>query len=88
MNNNDFSKNLNQNILSQQYQTSEEIQNDNLIQLSNNNEPPESESNFSPLEVSLPPAALPNVYSKEVQITLENKKNIKVPNLIFLSKKF
>ena len=64
-NNNNFSNNLNQNLISEQnqYQSPEEIENDNLIQLSDDNEPPPP--NFIPLEVSLPPAAPPNVHSKE-----------------------
>ena len=73
MNNNELSNNLNQNLISEhnQYQISEEI---NLIQLSDENEPPPPNSNYIPLEVSLPPAKLP-----EKEIPYEGQQNINEP---------
>ena len=73
-NNNNFSNNLNQNLISEQnqYQSPEEIENDNLIQLSDDNEPPPP--NFIPLEVSLPPAQL-----AVEKIEYEGQQNINEP---------
>ena len=75
-NNNDYSNNLNQNLIIEQnqYQTSEEIQNNNLIQLSDDNEPPPPDINFIPLEVSLPPAKL-----AIEKIPYEGQQNINQP---------
>ena len=56
MDNNNFSTNSNQYLISQQdqYPTAEEIQNNNSNQIQTDYDPP-SENNFIPLEVSLPP---------------------------------
>ena len=59
-NNNNFSNNLNQNLISQKNYcpAEEDIQNNNSDQIEDNDGPP-SENNFIPLEVSLPPGKPP-----------------------------